>query len=386
MTYIWQHESWPKFFFSEDKSSKDQLEFDLYRARGDGILMRSTSTERASFALRAMTAEAISTSEIEGIRLNESHVRSSIFHYAHGTHPERGVDEKAKGIAALMIDVKDNSAKPLTKEILNRWQSMIFTSEKRESHSIQIGAYRVNDVSIISGSKDDHSIIYTAPPAERVEYEMNKFLTWYNQSATMPTITKAAISHLYFECIHPYDDGNGRVGRAIAEHALLGRSESAMHLSLSTALLNDKKSYYAELGNASKSDGDITRWLNWFSDKVLESQRANNRITEFFVQKNQFWEKHQDKSINRRQRDTLSRILNLDPETLESGIKSEDYKNAAQLSKATTARDLCHLVGRRMLKKEGAGRGTRYFFERDSHSIHEGAQPTIGELISQLIE
>ena len=313
-----------------------------------------------------MLSEAIKTSAIEGEELDRESVRSSLLSLITSDTLPKTSDQKAVGAASLLVDVRKNWQAPLTHELLGKWQSMA-VPEQRYS-SIVRGAYR-NDPSpmqIVSGHYGREKVHYEAPLAARVPDEMAMLLDWYNQSSPLsgdqkiPGIARAGIAHFWFEVIHPFDDGNGRVGRAMADHALsqyLGYPTTAC---LATAIEADKKSYYLQLEKASRGSLDINGWLDYFSDTVNQAQEIAREEVDFVLAKTRFYETYGDQ-LNDRQARMISRVFAEGRKGFEGGITTRKYEAITKCSNRTASRDLSDLVAKGVIiPLPGGGRTTRY--------------------------
>jgi Fic family protein len=275
-------------------------------------------------------------------------------------------DQKAAGAASLLVDVRRNWQTSLTHDLLGKWQSMAVPEQRRTT--ILRGAYR-NDPSpmqIVSGPYGREKIHYEAPPAIHVPDEMAKFLDWYNQTSplvrdkTLPGTVRAGIAHLWFEVIHPFDDGNGRVGRAIADHALsqsLGYPTTAC---LATAIEGDKKTYYLQLEKASRGNLNVNAWLDYFADKVIKAQEIAREEVDFVLAKTRFYETYGDQ-LNDRQARMVARVFAGGRKGFEGGITTRKYEAITKCPNRTASRDLSDLVAKGVIiPLPGGGRTTRY--------------------------
>ncbi len=363
MTYIWQHKNWPHFEY--DLSHVQDV---LYRYAMETSLLSGSVDQlpddlQNDALLDLMISEAIKTSEIEGEHLNQEEVRSSIRNQLGLSDKHELIkDPRSVGIAKLMISVRKNCNAPLTKEDLFAWQAMILSAPS--SPALEIGMWRTSPepMQIVSGAIGHETVHYEAPPSVRVGQEMERFVSWFNTSTTppLPGPVKAAIAHLYFECIHPFADGNGRVGRAIAEKALSQDLHRPVLLSLSTRIERQKKDYYQELSIASQGNLTITRWIHYFVHMVYGAQlEAKERIS-FVLQKAKFWTQHGPK-LNERHSKVLTRMFKEGPSGFQGGMSAQKYMKIADCSKATATRDLAELLAYGCLERlPGSGRSTRY--------------------------
>ena len=313
-----------------------------------------------------MLSEAIKTSAIEGEVLDRESVRSSLLSLITSDTLSDTSDQKAAGAASLLVDVRKNWEAPLTHDLLGKWQSMAVPEQRYTS--IQRGVYR-NDPSpmqIVSGPYGREKVHYEAPPAAQVPDEMARFIDGYNQTSPLsedqetPGIARAGIAHLWFESIHPFDDGNGRVGRAIADHALsqyLGYSTTAC---LATAIEGDKKVYYRQLEKAGRGSLDINGWLDYFSDTVNVAQDIAREEVDFVLAKTRFYDTYGDQ-LNDRQAKMVSRVFAEGQKGFEGGISTKKYEAITQCPNRTASRDLSDLVEKGIITPlPGGGRTTRY--------------------------
>ncbi len=366
--WIWNHPDWPNY--SYDASDYAERVETFYRSaeRVSGQVEALSSTDRENAVVDLMLSEAITTSAIEGEKLDRASVRSSLLdligHEVAGAHS----DVRAAGAAALIVDVRENWNRPLSHETLGRWQSMVVV--KRLTSDVMRGAYRNSPepMRIVSGRYigQPHTVHYEAPPAARVHGEMERFLDWYNGTGPVTGDGKgpsgpirAAVAHVWFENIHPFDDGNGRVGRAISDHALsqsLGRPTLAC---LATAINEDKSGYYNELEKVGKGDLDLGGFLDYFTRAVNRAQETARAEVAFVIDKTRFYDSYGDR-LNGRQGKVVARIFREGRSGFEGGLSAKNYVAIAKCSPATATRDLAGLRDMGAMVSRGQGRGTRY--------------------------
>jgi Fic family protein len=366
MKWIWQQSDWPAFRYDKRILEDRDIAFRINSERLSGRFEALPMAYQADATIDLMLSEAIKTSAIEGEDLDRDSVRSSLLSLVTSdTLPETS-DLKAMGAASLLVDVRKNWQVSLTHELLGKWQSM---AVPEQHYTIIVrGAYR-NDRSpmqIVSGPYGKERVHYEAPPAVRVPDEMAMFLDWYNQSSPLngdqeiPGIARAGIAHLWFEVIHPFDDGNGRVGRAISDHALsqyLGYPTTAC---LATAIEADKKSYYLQLEKASRGNLDVNGWLDYFSDTVNQAQEIAREEVDFVLAKTRFYEAYRDQ-LNDRQARMVSRVFSEGRKGFEGGITTRKYEAITKCPNRTASRDLSDLVAKGIIiPLPGGGRTTRY--------------------------
>lgn len=368
MRWIWQQPGWPDFSYDNRVLEDRELKFRLNSERLAGSFDALPMASQEDATIDLMLSEAIKTSAIEGENLDRESVRSSLLSLITSDTLPDNSDQKAAGAASLLVDVRKNWQTPLTHDLLGKWQSMAVPEQRYTS--ILRGAYR-NDPSpmqIVSGPYGREKVHYEAPPATQVPDEMAKFLEWYNQAQTSPLnrdktqpgIAKASIAHLWFEIIHPFDDGNGRVGRAIADHALsqsLGYPTTAC---LATAIEGDKKSYYLQLEKASRGSLDVNAWLDYFADTIIKAQEIAREEVDFVLAKTRFYEAYGDQ-LNDRQARMVLRVFAEGRKGFEGGITTKKYEAITKCPNRTASRDLSDLVAKGSIKPlSGGGRITRY--------------------------
>ena len=366
MRLIWQQPDWPNFRYDKHTLAEREVEFRLNSERLAGRFDALSMASREDATIDLMLSEAIKTSAIEGEHLDRGSVRSSLLSLMTADTLPENADQKAAGAASLLVDVRQNWQTPLTRELLGRWQSMAVPEQRYTS--ILRGAYR-NDPSpmqIVSGPYGREKVHYEAPPAARVPDEMKMFIDWYNQTTPnrseekIPVLARVGIAHLWFEVIHPFDDGNGRVGRAIADHALsqsLGYPTTAC---LATAIEADKKSYYRQLEQTSRGGLAIDGWLDYFANTVIKAQAIAREEVDFVLAKARFYEAYGDQ-LNDRQAKMVARVFAEGRKGFEGGITTKKYEAITKCPNRTASRDLADLLARRIITRlPGAGRTTRY--------------------------
>jgi Fic family protein len=366
MRWIWQQPNWPDFRYEKGALEDRELEFRINSERLAGRFEALPTASQEDATIDLMLSEAIKTSAIEGEDLDRDSVRSSLLSLITSDVLPDNSDQKSAGAASLLVDVRRNWQTSLTHDLLGNWQSMAVPEQRYTS--ILRGVYR-NDPSpmqIVSGPYGQEKVHYEAPPATLVPDEMARLIDWYNQTSflnegkKMPGIARAGIAHLWFEVIHPFDDGNGRVGRAIADHALsqsLGYPTTAC---LATAIEGDKKSYYLQLEKASRGNLDVNAWLDYFADKVIKAQEIAREEVDFVLAKVRFYEAYGDQ-LNDRQARMVSRVFAEGRKGFEGGITTKKYEAITKCPNRTASRDLSDLVAKRIIiPLPGGGRTTRY--------------------------
>jgi len=365
MTYNWQQKDWPNFTFDLSGIEDELLLFAEKSGHVSGILRALPEDARMEAIIEIMVAEAIKTSEIEGEYFSRKDVMSSIRNNLHLNKPTDPVlDKKAAGVSELMIDMRDTWLNTMTKEQLFAWHKMLLGT----STKIKVGEWRDHSdpMQIVSGAIGKEKVHFEAPPSERIPQEMEQFITWFNltgpggKQEIKKAVVRAAIAHLYFESIHPFEDGNGRIGRAIAEKALSQGIGYPTFLSLSATIEAHKKDYYNALETAQKAN-DITQWVGYFVRMTLEAQSFAEEQINFTLKKTKFFDRFKDQ-FNERQLKVMKRVLEEGPAGFESGINAGKYGSLTKVSKATATRDLQDLLekGALILLGPAGGRSTKY--------------------------
>ncbi len=309
-----------------------------------------------------MIEEAIKTSEIEGEFYSRDDVMSSIKTRL-GIHSNLNLikDKNAKGIAELMVEIRSDFDKTLTEDLIKKWHKILFLN----SGFLNAGEYRqsLEPMQIVSGTYGKETVHYQAPPSSKVPFEMGEFIKWYNDFDVKPkdvglALIKTSIAHLYFESIHPFEDGNGRIGRAIAEKCLSECFNRPLVLSLSTIIENDKKAYYDSLKEA-QSALSINHWIMYFSETILAAQKKAKEVISFTLKKINFLDNYKA-LLNDRQLKVILKMLEQGSDGFKGGMSAKKYISITKTSKATATRDLQDLVEKRLFVAIGAGRSVHY--------------------------
>lgn len=363
--YNWQQKDWLKFRYSSDEVEGELLLFSEKAGRVSGLLEGLPGATKQEAIIDIILSEAIKTSEIEGEFPNRKDVLSSIRKNL-GLHNNKGFikDKSAAGLGELMIDVRESFAVPLTETRLFSWHQMLLGENKR----IKAGAWRTHGdpMQVVSGALGKEKIHFEAPPSSQVPKEMKKFISWFNDTAPggkyeiKKAPVRAAIAHLYFETIHPFEDGNGRIGRAIAEKALSQTIGRPVMLSLSSTIEANKKTYYTALEQAQRSN-ELTGWIAYFVRTTLNAQAAAEIQIDFTLKKTRFFDNYKDQ-LNERQIMVIRRMLEKGPAGFEGGMNARKYISITKTSKATATRDMQQLLekGAFALLGQAGGRSTSY--------------------------
>ena len=364
-TYNWQQADWPHFQYDLTAVQETLLAIAEKSGLITGKLSHLSDTLQTEALIDLLVEEAIKTSKIEGERLQDADVRSSIKNKLGLSEKQIPVrDKRAQGIAELMLDARKTYKQLLTEEKLFDWHLMLMSGTLNPS--LRVGAWRIDEdpMQIVSNHHGRELVHYEAPPAQRVSEEMSNFIQWFNDTAPVQSReikfapVRAAITHLYFESIHPFDDGNGRLGRAIAEKALSQGFGYPVLMSLSHAIEADKKAYYAALKIASRSN-EITAWIIYFVNIILQAQIDAEAQINFILKKSLFFQKFEH-VLNERQLKVIKRMLEAGIKGYEGGMSAKKYMAMTGTSKATATRDLQELVELHAFNPIGSGRSIRY--------------------------
>lgn len=363
MMWNWQQDDWPEFHWDQTQLVRAEALF----AEGAGVVVGVSKhlgdAERRSLTVELMSHEAVDTSAIEGETLDRDSVQSSIRRHLGLEGDHRRASPAEAGIAEMMVDLYERSAEPLTEAALFRWHRLVTNGR---SDLKDIGRYRTHDdpMQIVSGPIHAPKVHFEAPPSSTVAGEMARFWDWLERSAPtgsapLPPVTRAGLAHLWFESIHPFEDGNGRVGRAISEKLLAQGLSAPVITGLSSTLLKHRKIYYAELERAHR-ELEITDWLLWFADEAIEAQQHTLRQVEFVLEKARLLERLRDQ-LNPRQEKALLRMFAAGPDGFLGGLSAANYMTITGAPSATTTRDLAGLTAMGALRRSGEKKATRYY-------------------------
>lgn len=362
MPYNWQQPDWPEF--RHDLSGIEEALFKLAEKTGwaSGLLKGLTADAQLEATIEMMVVEAIKTSAIEGELLSRKDVMSSMRKNLglEAGHPSG--DKRAQGTAALMLAVRNSFAAPLSEETLFEWHRLIMTGHRH----VAAGQWRAHaePMQVVSGAVGHEQVHFEAPPSSRIPVEMARFIQWFNDTAPggskeiRKSAVRSALAHLYFESIHPFEDGNGRIGRALSEKVLSQGLGRPALLSLSRAIEAKRRDYYDALKEGQQSN-DVTPWVTWFVNMVLEAQTQAEELIDFTLKKTRLFDRVRGQ-LNDRQMQILHRMLEEGPDGFEGGMSTKKYMTITGASKATSTRDLQDLAEKNILIPTGSGRSTRY--------------------------
>lgn len=356
--WVWQQQNWPRFTYQS--SALQELEQLFLQNAGYllGVYQHISASEQDQIIIDLVSEEAIETSAIEGEFLDRSSVQASLRCNFGLINDDKGSPPSERGIAHMMVDLYKNFADPLSSEVLCDWHLHLMGSRLDLNC---IGAYRrhAEPMQIVSGTGHNLKIHYEAPPSQIVAAEMATYIQWFNNSSTISALTRAGIAHLYFEMIHPFEDGNGRIGRAIAEKSISQSLKQPLLLAISKIIQKNKKQYYGALA-AANTNLDITAWLVCFSETLLEAQQYTRNYLEFVIEKTKLYDRVKEQ-LNARQAKVVARMFKEGVQGFIGGLSAEKYLTITQTSRATATRDLQDLVQKQVLYSSGERKSTRYF-------------------------
>ncbi len=365
MRWNWQQPEWPDF--TCEPELLEGLEHDFLRETSllFGAYGRLDEHERNRIKAEILGEEALKTSEIEGEYLDRENLRSSLLRHFGLQTDGRKARPAETGITDLMIDLCDTSEDALSHEMLYRWHRML---TRGRTDLKCVGCYREHGVAVVSGPLHRRRIHFEAPPPERVKREMDAFVRWFNRNAPgaaepLQALARAGTAHLYFECIHPFEDGNGRIGRAVSEKALAQSLGHPTLIALATMISRNRGAYYGGLGEAN-TETEITGWLSYFARTVLDALAYTRTCVEFLVEKARLLERMRGK-INPRQEKCLLRIFEEGPEGFTGGLSAENYISITGAARPTATRDLSDLVAKGVLARTGQRKSARYHLNID---------------------
>jgi Fic family protein len=362
MIWNWQKPDWPRFSWDKSRLAKAEEQFLLKTGMFAGTVKHLVREDREQLTVEAMSTEALTTSEIEGEILDRASVQSSIRKQLGLAADNRRVRPAEQGIAEMMVDLYRRFADPLSDKMLFAWHTMLVQGHRDLR---DIGCYRTNKeaMQVVSGAMSAPKVHFEAPPASAMPREMKGFVSWFNRTAPggsepLPSLTRAGIAHLYFVSIHPFEDGNGRIARAIAEKALAQGLRQPTLIALAATILAKRKTYYKALERANK-DNEITAWLFWFAAIAVEAQQRTIARVEFLIDKTRLLDRLRGQ-LNDRQEKALLRMLREGPEGFEGGLSARNFAGITGASPATTTRDLADMVAKGALIRAGELRHARY--------------------------
>lgn len=360
--FIWQNPEWPSFTWDDRRLAQLLAQVSREQGRLLGQMEALGFDLRNEAHLRTLTEDVIKTSEIEGETLPADQVRFSI---ARRLGMDIGglvpADRDVEGVVEMMLDATGNAGQALTEERLFAWHASLFPTGRSGMTKIWAGTWRDDSsgpMQVVSGPIGREKVHYEAPPAERVPEDMAKFLAWFEQPTEIDPLLIAGLAHLWFVTIHPFDDGNGRIARAVADMALARSENSGQRFySMSAQIRRERDEYYSTLELAQKGELDVTPWQSWFLDCLLRAIDGAKETLSAVLGKAKFWERFAKAPLNERQIEVLNRLL----DGFEGKLTTSKWAKLAKCSQDTAYRDILDLVERRALKKDpGGGRSTSY--------------------------
>ena len=367
--WIWQRNGWPDFTWDERVLSPL-----LSRARKQqGRLLGAARLLDRTLSLEAqaqiLTEDSFNTSAIEGERLDLDSIRSSVARHlglptAGLPHPVRSVD----GLVEVLLDATQAYATPLSKSRLCRWQAALFPTGQSGLFAVRTGKLRGDDpMRVVSGAAGREKIHFEAPPRDVLEHELKGFVAWFNAPPhDMDGLLRAGLAHLWFVTLHPFEDGNGRLARALTDMAICQDEQRPVRLfSLSAQIMRGRTAYYHVLEQTQRGNLDVTSWLAWFLEQVNCACESAEATVGKVLDKARFWLRHQHRALSERQRKVLNRLLDAGTDGFEGGMNTRKYVSLAKVSRATAYRELADLVEKNCLIQTGAGRSVSYLIRAD---------------------
>jgi Fic family protein len=362
MKWNWQQKDWPKFSYESAELQKLEAQF----LRQSGLLLGVTrhidEDEKQQLIIDLICDEALKTTEIEGEYLNRDSVQSSLRKNFGLDAGNQKILPAEQGISEMMVDLYLNFAKPLDNKTLFNWHNLL---TKGRNDLTDVGKYRTHKepMQVVSGPTHKRKVHFEAPPSKNMKKEMDQFIKWFNLTAPngkepQPALTRASITHHYFVCIHPFEDGNGRIGRALSEKALAQCLDQPTLIALSRTLEKGRKAYYKNL-EASNKNNEVTDGLVYFSKTILEAQEYSQATIDFLIEKTKLFDRVRGQ-LNKRQEKVVIRMFREGLEGFKGGLSAENYIAITGTSRATATRDLQDLVKKSVLTRTGELKSTRY--------------------------
>jgi len=360
--YIHERKDWPEFEWNQAALADLLADVRHLQGRLLGRMEALGFPLREEATLQTLTQDVVKTSEIEGEKLDAGQVRSSLARRMGmdiGALPH--IDRNVEGIVEMMLDATRKYDEPLTQERLFGWHAALFPTGRSGMRRITVGAWRTKQsgaMQVVSGPVGREKVHYEAPEYDRLKKEMSRFIKWCNASPGVDPVNKSALAHFWFVTIHPFEDGNGRIARAIAD-MMLARSEktSQRFYSMSSQIQRERNAYYDVLEHCQKGTLDITEWIKWFLNCLKHTIAASEETLETVLAKAGFWKAHAGESFNERQRKVINRLL----DAFEGKLTSSKWAKLTKCSQDTALRDISDLVNRKILAKdEAGGRSTSY--------------------------
>jgi len=351
--YIYEFKDWPHFSWDDRSIYTVFGEVKLLQGKIIGQMNALGFSAKTEAKLTALTLDVVKSSEIEGEILNYDQVRSSIARRlginTAGLVPST---RHIEGVVEMLLDATQRYHQPLTAKRMFGWHAALFPTGYSGPYEIEVGQYRTGEMQVVSGAMGKEKIHYEAVKPKKVKAEMNVFLDWFNHDHSLDPVIKAAIAHFWFIIIHPFDDGNGRIGRAITD-MLLAHAEGSgeRFYSMSSQILIERKRYYDVLQKVQHSTGDITEWIDWFLHCLKNAMLATEKTTQRILRKAEFWKLQEQTPINERQRIVLNMLL----DGFEGKLQSSKWAKIVKVSSDTALRDIKDLIEKGILRETGEG-------------------------------
>lgn len=363
--YVWQRDTWPDWKYDSQAIAGALAQARLQQGRvlGKAQAIGMQADAFTQVVNEIWIQEVIATAAIEGQKLDFDQVRSSVMRML-GQSDVGMSSRNIDGLVQVMQDAIQNFAAPLDQDRLCRWQSALFPGGTSGIQRIEVGHYRTfaDPMQIISGRPGKEVVHYQAPESQSLTAEMDKFLAWFNGPHTDDGIVRSAIAHLWFETIHPFEDGNGRIGRAVMDMAIAQDANSPVRLyCMSRQLEDNRTAYYDALNAAQKGSGEITAWVKWIAEQFAAACARSEQLIDQALVKARFWSNHAGDGMNDRQRKAVQRLLDSGDGGFLGGLTAEKYCKIAGVSRATATRDLSDMLLKGALISRGVGKATKYF-------------------------
>lgn len=363
MRWNWELPDWPKFTYHPHLLAEKEKQFLLATGSSSAFLKSIKEKDYRHFVVEILSTEGLESSRIEGEFLDRESLQSSIKKHFGIQASDRKGFHRESGMADSLFSVYESFREPLTHEMLWKWHAFLFNGQ----NTFEKGTYRTHaePMQIVSSRLDHRKVFFEAPHSDRVYHEMDAFIEWFNHSTHESILGRAAIAHVYFESIHPFEDGNGRIGRMLIEKILSQGVRQPVLVAVSKILEQRKKEYYAALERCNRTL-EVTHWVDFFSDAVLQAQQESTDLLYFLVEKSKMLTSLAG-NLNGRQEKALLRLFNEGPRGFQGGLSAEKYIAITKASKATATRDLADLVQKGALKKTGELKHTRYWLNIQTH-------------------
>jgi len=384
MTWSWQRSEWPNFSWNPDLLRNAEKQFRL-DASAFAETFSQLADDRDMLTVEILSAEAVATSEIEGEILDSANVQSAIRLRLGFDGGARRAKAAEQGIAEMMVDLHRSFGEPLSDDVLFGWHRMLMSGR---NDLREVGRYRTREepMQIVSGAIHNPKVHFEAPPSADVPLEMARFIDWFNRTAPdgtspLPALTRAGIAHFYFESIHPFEDGNGRIGRALAGKALAQKFILPPLAALSLTILAKRKAYYEAL-ERNQTETELTAWLRWFAAAAIEAQRQTAMLVDFFLEKRRLLDSLEGR-LNERQQKALLRVLREGPDGFKGGLSASNYITITGASAPTATRDLVDMIAKGALFRDGEKHHARYWPKISQRQVSPVVIDEQGQVVSK---